>query len=157
MQKQIKEETIAFRCTKEFKNALYERAKKLDIDPSKYIISLLEKDINRGLEEPQEHEKVFIQKVVDSGTDKILSFITERIDSRLLKIERSLSRDQQISIIIEELVNRIGKAGIPIKEETILEWTNRLKNAANIPDEAKAISSMIDSKIAGIILKKQDK
>ena len=89
--KQNKSETFSFRLTPAMKIDLFKRATESGVQPGEYIGNLISKDLASKAGELPEREKTFLEKQFQQFSDSLLSFMTETLDKKLVKIERSSS------------------------------------------------------------------
>ena len=150
MTKDTKTAMISVRCTSSLKQQILARAHSQKMEPSRYILSLIEADIERQVKEPTEVEKAFYEKILNQHTDKLLNYMSEIINKKLTRIAHSISgNEKEIQSIISEFEMRVMQIGKTVKETTKEEWYNRLKEAPSIAAEAKIISETVDAFIAG--------
>jgi hypothetical protein len=82
-----KTENYSFRLTPSMKLDILKRSGELGIQPGEYVISLIEKDLASKANDLPEREKTFIEKQFHEFTESLLSFMVEKFDKKLNRIE----------------------------------------------------------------------
>ncbi len=85
-----KTENYSFRLTPSMKLEMLKRSGELGIQPGEYVTSLIEKDLASKANEIPEREKTFLEKQFHEFTESILSFMVDKFDKKLIKMEAKM-------------------------------------------------------------------
>jgi hypothetical protein len=147
MSKKPKTETVAFRCTTDMKKDIYSRSLELHEGPAEYIHSLIEKDLASKAGTLPEREQTFVEQQFQIFADKLLTFFSENVHKKLLKIERSSSMS---NIFAHQSLTQSIQAAVRSKEVLNYAWKDEAKLRASdekIKERAKLLEKDLTEKL----------
>jgi hypothetical protein len=115
-----KTENYSFRLTPSMKLEMLKRSGEIGIQPGEYVTNLIEKDLASKANDMPEREKTFIEKQFHEFTESLLSFMVEKFDKKLNRIEarmgltyyttyQSMMQSAQGAVRSKELLSSLWK------------------------------------------------
>lgn len=129
-----KTENYSFRLTPSMKLELLKRSGELGIQPGEYVTSLIEKDLISKSKELPEIEKTFIEKQFHEFTESLLSFMVNKFDKRLIKMEAKIGMSYLTSY---QTLLQSAQSAVRSKELLSSLWKDEAKVNA-LDDKIKA-------------------